>query len=453
MSRILVVDDEVKLLRLISALFEEEGWSVDTATRAEAASEQLSRSVYDLLVTDVRLPQRSGIDLLRDALAAQPDLPVIVITAYGTVTEAVEAMRLGATDYLLKPFEMEGLLHIASKALESGRLRRDYAELRAQTSTARPGHELVAKSAAMAEVLRQVDRVAAVDTTVLLLGESGVGKELVAQTIHDRSLRRDRPLVRVNCPAIPRDLLESELFGHVRGAFTGASTPRKGKFEVSDGGTLFLDELGDLPLEQQGKLLHVLERQCFSRVGSSEEIPVDVRILAATNRDLDDLVAAGRFRADLYHRLHVFPVKIAPLRERPDDLEGLIEQLLVRLALRLGHATPLRIAPAVIDVLREYRWPGNIRELRNILERAAVLAGAGEITSEHLPREICTRVPGPRCGDVVTGNLNDAVEQFKVHMITDALERNGWRKKAAAAELGLSPRAISYYVQRHGLGP
>ena len=451
MTRVLVVDDEVKLLRLIEGLFADEGWTVSTATRAEEASRRLTSEDYDLLVTDVRLPQRSGIDLLREALEKQPDLPAIVITAYGTVSEAVDAMRIGAFHYLLKPFKMEGLRLLAQQAIRSGRLRRDMAYLRARDGVAAPGRTLAARSPAMQEVVHLIDRVRSTDTTVLILGESGVGKELVAETIHHGSTRQDRPLVRVNCPAIPRDLLESELYGHVRGAFTGANTSRAGAFAMADGGTIFLDEIGDLPFEQQGKLLHVLERQQFSRVGSSDELRVDVRILAATHRDLEAMVARGEFRLDLYHRLNVFPIRIQPLRERREDLPGLVEDLLHRIRQQLGRLA-LRVADDVQPVLEAYAWPGNVRELRNVLERAGVLTDTDVIEAQHIPFEI--RHPPCHLDEeepTEAGELNEAVEQYKVRIILAALRACGWKKKEAAARLGLSPRALSHYIQRHEL--
>ncbi len=453
MTRALVVDDEVKLQRLIAGLFEEQGWDVETATRAEDAIELLRREQFELLVTDVRLPRASGIDLLREALTLQPELQAIVITAYGSVSGAVEAMRLGAFDYLLKPFEMEGLLLIARKALEAGRLRRENAYLRSRDQGGRPGYQLVADSPPMQQVVALVDKVAGGGTTVLITGESGVGKELVADTIHRGSPRRDHPLVRVNCPAIPRDLVESELFGHTAGAFTGASGARRGKFELADGGTLFLDEVGDLPLEQQGKLLHVLENRRFNRVGSSREIDVDVRILAATNRDLAAMVEAGTFRRDLYYRLDVFPIEVPPLRQREEDLPGLIDELLARLAASLGRAT-LSLAPAAMPVLCAYPWPGNVRELRNVLERAAVLCHGGRIEQLDLPAEIIGQCGRPDCACAAEGagtTLHEGVERYKVQAILTALRACGWVKKDAAARLGLTPRALSHYLARYEL--
>jgi len=447
MKRLVVVDDETKLLRLIASLFEDHGWRVRTATRAEEAEQLLRAGSYDVLVTDVRLPRRSGIELLKLAHSIQPDLQVVVISAYGTVSGAVEAMRLGAFDYLLKPFELEGLLLIAERALEARRLLQENLYLREEKSSARPGHRLVADSPSMRAAVTLMDRVADTDTTVLLLGESGVGKELVAQRLHERSARSGGPFVRVNCPAIPRDLVESELFGHVRGAFTGAESARKGKFEIANGGTLFLDEIGDLPPDQQSKLLHVLESQQFSRVGSSREIEVDVRILAATNQDLEDKVRAGTFREDLFYRLNVFPVRIPPLRERSEDLPGLVDEMLARLGHRLGRPG-LRLADGQLPVLQSYSWPGNVRELRNVLERAAVLSPGPEIGLVHLPAEI--RSPCPP-GEAPCESLSDSVDRYKEQVLLSALRACNWQKSKAAARLGISARAMSHYVQRFDL--
>jgi len=450
MARLLIVDDEVKLLRLLRALFDEQGHQVVTATRAEEAEALLAARSFDLLITDVRLPRRSGIELFRTARRLHPELQVIVMSAYGTVSGAVEAMRLGAFDYLLKPFELEGLRLVAERALDTARMRRENRYLRSQATDAQPGRSLVARSPTMEQVVEMVDKVAATTTTVLLLGESGAGKELVAETIHGRSPRGERPLIRVNCPAIPRDLLESELFGHVRGAFTGAEVSRTGKFELADGSTLFLDEIGDLPPSQQGKLLNVLETRSFSRVGSGDVIAVDVRVLAATNRDLSQLVAEGSFRADLFYRLNVFPIAVPPLRERGADLPELVRQLLLRLGHRLGNPD-LRISPQVLPSLQRYAWPGNVRELRNVLERAAVLAGRDEITEADLPSEILSdRAPAPQGGHEDQG-LNASLESYKIQLLLDALQAAGWKKKRAAEQLGLSPRALSHYIQRYDL--
>ncbi len=462
MARLLIVDDEIKLLRLLERLFVEDGHQVTTATRAEDAERRLQQADFDLLITDVRLPRRSGIDLLRFARELQPELQVVVISAYGTVSGAVEAMRIGAFDYLLKPFELEGLRLIAQRALQASRIERENRYLRSQLA-AGAGRSLVASSPAMVDVLSRVERAAPAHSTVLILGESGVGKELVAETIHALSPRAERPLIRVNCPAIPKDLLESELFGHVRGAFTGAQASRAGKFELADGGTLFLDEIGDLPPGQQGKLLSVLETRRFSRVGSGDEIEVDVRILAATNQDLEQRVQQGLFRADLYYRLAVLPIFVPPLRERREDLPGLLEELCARLAQRLGRPQLRVDTDAVLGDLAGYPWPGNVRELRNLLERAAVLSTGEVIRSIELPgiRAVASPMPAapvspapsaaPPTPPPVAEDLNQAVEDFKRARILDALKAAGWRKKHAAEALGMSPRALSHYIQRFGL--
>ena len=442
MSRILVVDDETKLTRLIAAVLSDRGHTVDTASHAKEASGILASRRYDLMVTDVRLPRASGLDLLRDAHESQPDLAVIVMTAYGTVSGAVEAMRRGAFDYLQKPFELEALALLAERALESARLQRDNTTLRSEAASRL--HRLVALSPGMRRVTDQLERIAPTDTTVLILGESGVGKELVTRTLHEHSPRRERPMVRVNCPAIPRDLVESELFGHVRGAFTGASDHRAGLVAMAEGSTLFLDEVGDLPLEQQAKLLHVLEERTFSRVGTSEEITADVRVVAATNQDLEAAMRDGRFRADLYYRLAVVPIHVPPLRERREDLSGLVDELLDMLRDRLNRPR-LRLAPEALAELQAYTWPGNVRELRNVLERAAVLSRTPELTADDLFLD-----PAKRTAPLLEPgqDLASAVDAFKHRVLLQALREHGWRKGEAAESLGISARAMSHYVRR-----
>lgn len=449
MPRLLIVDDEPKLLRLLHGRFEEEGYSVLTAARTETAEPLLNGANIDLLITDVRLPGRSGIELLKAARAAMPDLQVIIISAYGTVAGAVEAMRLGAFDYVLKPFEMDALVLVAGRALDMSRLRQENTYLRSRDRQIGPGQRIIADSPCMREVLTLLERVAPTDTTVLIRGESGVGKERVAEAIHEHSRRRDGPFIRVNCPAIPKELVESELFGHVRGAFTGASESRKGRFEIANGGTLFLDEVGDLPLEQQGKLLCALETRKFSRVGSVEETHSDVRLLAATHRDLKSLVRNGAFRADLYYRLDVFPITVPPLRERSADLPGLVEELLRRLTVQLGRPK-LQLEKRCFQKLERYPWPGNVRELRNVLERAAVLSQTDLIVNlpplALLDDTEIDEDKGNLAEDLVPG-----LEEYKVRRLVDALVACGWKKKEAAERLGLSPRAMSYYIRRYDL--
>ncbi|MFH1468350.1 MAG: sigma-54 dependent transcriptional regulator [Pseudomonadota bacterium] len=445
MPRVLLVDDEPKLLRLLARMFSEHGFRTSTATRAEEAVKLLQEEIFDLLVTDVRLPQMSGLDLLREARRLHPNLQVIVITAYGTVSGAVEAMRLGAFDYLLKPFELEGLALIAQRALETAKLRQEHEALRQERETEQ---RIIAQSPAMRRVMDLVERVAPAESTVLLMGESGAGKEVVAEAIQQRSQRRERAFVRVNCPAIPRDLLESELFGHVRGAFTGASAPHEGKFETADSGTIFLDEIGDLPLEQQGKILNVLERRSFERVGGRGEVHVDVRVIAATNRDLRARVAEGLFREDLFYRLNVVSVRVPPLRERGQDLRGLVDVLLHHLGLRTGRPH-LRMSEEAFRALAAYPWPGNVRELRNALERAVVLSSHDTLQVEDLPPDIPT--PGPLEEGEDVGPFTTAVEAFKRATLLSALRATHWRKGEAAERLGLSARAMSHYVRRYDL--
>ncbi len=445
MARVLIVEDERKLLGLLAELFADQGHHVATAQRAEEAEQALERSAWDLLITDVRLPRRSGIELLQHARQVQPGLQVIVISAYGTVTGAVEAMRLGAYDYLLKPFELERLLLLAERALESSRLAEENQNLRALKD-----RHIVSASPSMAEVIRVVERIGPTDTTVLILGESGTGKDVLARRVHALGPRSDRAFVRINCPAIPHNLLESEIFGHVRGAFTGADESRKGKVELAHGGTLFLDEVADMPMEQQGKLLQLLESGVFSPVGTAEEQQADVRVIAATNRDLQEAVLQGRFRQDLLYRINVVTLTLPPLRERLEDLPELTEALLGRLSVKLRRPG-LALTPEARHVLGLYHWPGNIRELRNVLERAAVLSREPLLGMGGLPGDLRRLVEADGIEPDQDGSFSSAVERFKRSTILAALRATGWRKAEAAERLGLSPRAMSHYVKRFEL--
>ncbi|MBN2495485.1 MAG: sigma-54-dependent Fis family transcriptional regulator [Deltaproteobacteria bacterium] len=445
MRRILVVDDEPKILRLIGDMLEEAGYSVERATNGERARELLDSEIFDLLISDVRLPDSGGVALLEHARKVLPRIQVVLITAYGTVTEGVQAMKLGAFDYILKPFEMDALRCLVERALGEIDLREELDVLKADVRRRRGERRIAGSTGAMRGVLELVEKVAPTPSTVLILGESGTGKELVAETIHRLGPSSARPLVRVNCLAIPSELMESELFGHVKGAFTSASESRKGLFEIANGGTLFLDEVADLPLNLQGKLLRALEDHRICRVGSGKEIPVSVRVLAASNVDLKARVDDGRFRDDLYYRLNVFPIHVLPLRERQADIPELVDCLLDEIALRLGRARP-PIDTEAVDALRAYRWPGNVRELRNILERACVLAGSGPIASCHLPAELFERP-----GGASRGCLAEQVDAFRQQVLLDALRSSAWIKKEAAERLGISPRALSHYIGKYGL--
>jgi DNA-binding NtrC family response regulator len=372
----------------------------------------------------------------------RPALPVILITAFGTVETAVEAIKAGAFDYVLKPFSVEELEALVERALEASQTPEAVAEASGATELG-----MVAESPAMKRVVELVAQVAPAPTTVLVTGETGVGKEVVARAVHRASGRSERPFIAVNCAAIPTELLEAELFGVSRGAYTGAVKDRPGKLEVADGGTLFLDEIGDMPAALQPKLLRVLQEGAVERLGSSTPREVDVRIVAATHQDLDALVRDGRFREDLYYRINVFPIEVAPLRERPEDLPALAEQALARLAARLGTAA--RLAPAALESLTSYPWPGNVRELINVLERAVLLSRGGTIETVDLPSRTPRSANEAKTGEVVA--LSDAVSRAERLAIQAALERTGDNKAQAARLLGVSVRTLFYKLEKLGL--
>jgi DNA-binding NtrC family response regulator len=448
MNRILVVDDEEKILKLISNYLADSGYQVSAAESAAAALDLFRTTIFDLVITDVVLRDSSGLDLLRQLKEIDPGVQVIVITAYASIADAVSAMKAGAFDYVEKPFELEALLLLVQRALETSLIREEIQYLRQREAPAEWSERLVGRSPAIQEIKRLIPIVAASKTTVLLQGETGTGKEVVAEAIHQASPQRDRPLIKVNCPAIPKDLLESELFGHVKGAFSGAIASKKGKFELAHGGTIFLDEVGELPWELQAKLLRVLQEKSFERVGGLERIEVDVRVIAATNADLKKKVQSGTFREDLFFRLNVMPIHIPPLRERREDIPDLAAYLLGCIRPRLNKEVEGISGPAM-EALKSYHWPGNVRELANVLERAALLCPGRIIGERDLPTEICY----PRAGDISSPPraLRQTVDQTRRQYLLSALRQTGWRKKEAARLLGLSPRAFSYYIRKYQL--
>lgn len=436
---VLVVDDEPRIRRIMEMALGDRGYRVLTASSAEEADEILLSNAVDAVVTDLQLPGRSGLELLGDIRRARPGLPVILITAFGTVETAVEALKAGAFDYVLKPFSVDELEALVAGALEA----------RASANPVDPedADAVVAESPAMIRVLSLVRQVAAAPSTVLITGETGVGKEVVARLIHRLSGRGEAPFLAVNCAAIPGELLEAELFGSERGAYTGSVKDRPGRFEIADGGTLFLDEIGDMPLSLQPKLLRVLQEGVVERLGSPRTRQVDVRVLAATHQDLEERVHTGAFREDLYYRINVFPIHVPPLRERIEDVEPLAMAILRDLAGRLGVEASLN--PAALERLRRHLWPGNVRELRNALERAVLLAPDGRIEPEHLPP------PGEapertRSSDGVE-LLGDAVARAEREAIEAALEATQDNKAQAARLLGISVRTLFYKIEKLGL--
>ncbi len=451
MRRVLIADDEESIRHVLVELLEERGYEVGAVADGEEALRELAARDYDALVTDVRMPKMNGLDLVRAAQGASPETTIIVMSAYGSHDLAIEAMKAGAYDYLGKPFRPDEVLLVLRKAEERERLRRENVRLRQEVSRRAP--RLVAEGSAMKEVLRVVHKVAPTPTTVLIEGESGSGKELIARALHDLSPRAERPFVAVNCGAIPETLIESELFGHVKGAFTDARTARRGLFEEADGGTILLDEIGELPLPVQPALLRVLQQGEVRRVGDARSTRVDVRVLASTNRDLAAQVQSGRFREDLYYRLNVVQVRLPPLRERQEEIAALSERLLARHAERIG-VEPRPLSGRAMELLQRYRWPGNVRELENALERALVLSEDEEIGPDALPEAVQRALapePVPASLDADDLSVKRAQRVLEADLIRRALARTQGNRTKAAELLDLSPRALLYKIRDYGL--
>jgi two-component system, NtrC family, response regulator AtoC len=443
MERVLVVDDEEGIRSFIAEVLEGEGLRVQQVADGEAAARLLERESFHLMLTDLKMPRLDGMALLRRVRAEQPEMEVIVLTAHGTAETAVEAMKLGAFDYLGKPLSgPDELRLVVSRALERRRLREEHQRVRSPAE----GDAVVARDPAMVAVLDQIKRVAGTDATVLLLGESGTGKEVAAHLVHRASRRSDGPFVAVNCAALTDTLLESEMFGHEKGAFTGATTVKRGRFELADGGTLFLDEVAEIRPQLQAKLLRVLQERRFERVGGVRTLEVDVRIIAATNRDLTEEMRAGRFREDLYHRLAVFPIRLPPLRERPGDLGPLSEGLLARIARQLGRPA-FHLDEEARARLAGYGWPGNVRELANVLERAAILADGPAITTQLL----VLGLPTPATSSSEPAALDRTLEELEQHAIRRALAASGGNRKQAAARLGIGLRTLYDKLRAYGI--
>ena len=444
--KILVVDDEPAQRELVSGFLARHGFEVTTARDGAEALERFRREPVDLILTDQKMPGLSGLELTQAARAVNPEVAVVLMTAYGTIEHAVAAIKAGATDYLTKPLNLDELLHRLGQVRDHQRLLGENRELRAALQERHRVEGILGESGRMQEVLSLVRRVAASDATVLIRGESGTGKELIAKAIHYASRRAEGPLVRVNCAALPETLLESELFGHEKGAFTGAQATRRGRFELAHGGSLFLDEIGDLPPHLQVKLLRVLQEREIERVGSSRPIPVDVRLLAATHRDLEALVKAGGFREDLYYRINVVTLVVPPLRERREDIPLLLDHFLSKFA-RANGKTIRGLTREARDTLLRYDYPGNVRELENLMERAVVLTRDEVIGRADLPLSV--RDAEPESGEA-TG-LPAAVEGLERRMIRDALARADGVQTRAAELLGISERVLRYKLRKYGL--
>ncbi|MCU0686970.1 MAG: sigma-54 dependent transcriptional regulator [Polyangiaceae bacterium] len=443
-GEVLLVDDERNALRALKALLEGEGFHVRTAENGRAALEELGEAAPDVLVTDLKMPEVDGLELLRRAKAADEDLPVIVVTAFGEVDTAIEAMRAGALHYLQKPVRVEELVVLIEQALAHRGARHEVKALRGRLDEKLRPANMVGESPAMQAVWKVVTQVAPTRASVLITGESGTGKELVAQALHEQSPRRKAPFVKLHCAALAESLLESELFGHEKGSFTGASGRREGRFRQADGGTLFLDEIGEIPPMIQVKLLRFLQERSFERVGSNETVKVDVRLIAATNRDLNEEVQKGRFREDLFYRLNVVAIEMPPLRLRGGDAMALAEHFLRRYA-RENDKPVDGFTPEAQVRIAEYAWPGNVRELENAIERAVVLSETARIDADDLPSVLASSRPG---AVRIPGSTMAEIER---HAILSTLEATGGSTTRAARVLGLSVRTIQYRLREYGM--
>jgi len=456
MPDILLVEDKESLRRVLRLTLEGAGYTVAEAEDARSAAQELARAPFRLVLTDLRMPHGSGLDVLRASKAADPEAPVVLMTAYGSIDEAVQAMKDGAHDFLQKPVDSNHLLLLVERALEQARLRTENILLREEWSRRYGFPRIIGESDAIKRAVAETQRVATTDTTVLLLGESGTGKELFARAVHHLSPRRDRPMVAVNCAAIPETLIESELFGHERGSFTGATERRPGKFELASGGTIFLDEIGELPLSAQGKLLRAIEEKVVDRIGGRAPVPVDVRVVAATNRDLQAAAERGEFRRDLYFRLAVFPVRVPPLRERGDDVALLARHFAAQYGKEL-RKREAALSDAAVEALRAHAWPGNVRELENAIERACILADSLTLSPADLG------LAGPAspaegestAGLDLSGTLAEAAERaaraVERRKIAEALRAHDGNKTRAAEELGVSYKTLLTKIKDYNL--
>ena len=449
-GRILVVEDDESLRRVTQAQLEKCGYETAVASDVSEALEKLESEPRDLIITDLNLPGASGLELLKQVRLDYPETTVVVVTAYGTIETAVEAMKSGAYDYITKPVHPDELRAVVNRVLERRQLIEEVRVLRSSLDQKYGFENIIGRSSALLQVLDSASRVAHTDATVLILGETGTGKELLAKAIHFNSLRRERPFVVINCGAIPAELLESELFGHVKGSFTGAMTHKKGKVEMAEGGTLFLDEVGEMSLDLQKRVLRLLQEREIEKVGATKLIRVDVRIIAATHRNLETLVAEGRFREDLYYRLAVIPIVLPPLRERAGDIPELIQQFFDRS--RQKHNRPdLALSPAAMPLLVNYRWPGNVRELENVTERLVLLCRSDEVGVADLPANIRQRRASPEPVAPTPAVTEVGLNAVERDLIVKALQAADWNQTKAARQLAISRKTLLYRMGKYGI--
>jgi len=444
-ATLLIADDDPGLRESLERTLTREGYRVVLASDGRAALERVQAGGVDLIVTDLKMPGLTGLELLRAAKAILPDVDVILLTAFGTVEEAVKAMKDGAYDFLTKPFRREQLIKLIDKALERRDLIEQNRALKKQLEDLRAKGQMIGASPSWRRMLTLVEQTADSSATILIQGESGTGKELVARTIHERSARRNGPFVAVNCAALPETLLESELFGYEKGAFTGAAGRKEGRFELGDGGTLFLDEVGDLSLVTQPKILRVLQEGEFERLGGTRTLQVDVRIVAATNQDVAEMVKEKRFREDLYYRLNVITIRVPPLREHPEDIRVLAQHYLRVYSAKNGRKLEGFTGEA-IDRLEAYAWPGNVRELENLVERSVVLARKDRIDAEDLPEEVAGVKHPPR--DAILELVGTPLEEIEQRLLDETLRITGGNKTQAAKLLGIDVRTVARKLER-----
>jgi two-component system response regulator PilR (NtrC family) len=451
MAKILVVDDEKSMRDFLSIMLNKEGYEVSTAGNGEDALRAVQAEIFDLVITDVKMPRMDGLEVLKMVKDVSPETVVLMITAFATTETAVEAMKLGAYDYITKPFKVEEIKLVIRKALEKRSLRKENILLRREMESRAGFENFIGKSPPMQSVFSLIRQVADTRSTVLITGESGTGKELVARAVHFNSSRKTGPFVTVNCGALPETLLESELFGYMKGAFTGAVSNKQGLFEAANGGTIFLDEISATTPALQIKLLRVLQEREFKRVGGTAEVKVDVRVIAASNKNLLNEVKSGAFREDLYYRLNVLPIQLPPLRERKEDIPPLVEFFLRKFS---GGREPKRMTPEAMKILINNRWPGNVRELENAVERLVILASGDTIRLEHVPDTIRSEQP---CSELIPSDIPDGgidlgmlLENAEKTLLRKALDKTGGVKTEAAKILGLSFRSFRHRLQKYG---
>ncbi len=454
-EKILLIEDDINTLHGLAEILEEEGFTVTKARNARTGQNEFKKDHFDVVLVDYLLPDLDGLQLAESLLQDQPETKIIMMTAFGTVKNAVQAMKLGIYDYLTKPIDLDELLIIIRRAIQEKRLIDENLNLKSKLSETYRFENIIGVSGKMQEVFRKISKVAHSDATVLIRGESGTGKELIARAIHYHSPRSDFPLVEINCASIPETLLESELCGHEKGAFTGAYKQKKGKFEIANGGTLFLDEIGELPLSLQAKLLRVLQDGRFTRVGGVENIEVNVRLIAATNADLEKLMEAGKFREDLYYRLNVIPILIPPLRDRREDI-GPLTDFFVQKYAQKNKKNIKGISQEARFILMNYDWPGNVRELENAIENAVVMAEGDMITPADLPGYLQSTVPeGSMMEQLLRQHqgmsYKEKLEAFEREIIRQALEETGGNKTHAAKKLGFTLRTLRNKVKKYNL--